>query len=309
MSFSASPGDALGWFEKIKDYFKDFRPEAKSMTINFSKKTSNIGLALKIEEGFRKNHSKIKIPAYPGFQITKMQDASFNQIQPLWKIIDGEWILDAKDLPPSDGYFVELEGRIDGKNLEELVHIKPSFNRDGNNEVDRYWLDASLRDPKKLEEIWTELQIDEINVGVKVDVNKLFGLRIPQELKDKADSLQKFLHAGRQGDRGLIFNAMWDFKRQERKTPFHPNDFLRIIQNLTARETLTDYISVDKSYNIGDIEHPTKYEGMIPQEVNVQALTTLTLRDPQSIGYLTLQKKLYLEKIKEEFDRILKKKK
>jgi hypothetical protein len=309
MSFSASPGDALGWFEKIKEYFKDFRPEAKSMTINFSKKTSNIGLALKIEEGFRKNRNKIKIPAYPGFQITKMQDASFNQIQALWKIIDGEWILDAKDLPPSDGYFVELEGSIDGKNLEGLVHIKPSFNRDGNDEVDRYWLDASLREPKKLEEIWTELQIDEINVGVKVDINKLFGLKIPQELKDKADSLQKYLHAGRQGDRGLVFNALWDFKRQERKTPFHPNDFLRIIQNLTARETLTDYLSVDKSYNIGEIEHPTKYEGMIPQEVNVQALTTLTLKDPQSIGYLTLQKKLYLEKIKEEFDKVLKKKK
>ena len=151
MSFSTSPGDALDWFEKIKGYFKDFRPEAKSMTINFTNKTSNIGLSLNIEEGFRKNHNKIKIPAYPGFQITKMQDASFNQIQPLWKIIDGEWILDAKDLPPSDGYFVELEGSMDKKNLEGLVHIKPSINRDDNNEVDRYWLDASLRNPKKLE--------------------------------------------------------------------------------------------------------------------------------------------------------------
>lgn len=309
MSFSASPGDALVWFEKFKEYFKDFHPEAKSMTINFTRKTSDIGLALKIEEGFRKNHNKIKIPAYPGFQITKMQDASFNQIQSLWKLIDGEWILDAKELPPSDGYFIELEGNIEQKNLEGLVHIKPSINRDSNDDVDRYWLDASLRDPKKLEEIWTELQIDEVNVGVKIDITKLFGLRIPQELKDKADSIQKYLYAGRQGDRGLVFNAMWDFKRQERKTPFHPNDFLQVIQNLTARKTLIDYISVDKSYNIGDIEHSTKYEGIVPQDVKVQALTTLTLKDPQSIGYLTLQRRLYLDKIKEEFDKILNKRK
>lgn len=309
MSFSASPGDALGWFEKIKEYFKDFRPEAKSMTINYTRKSCTIGLALQVDEGFRKSHGKIKIPAYSGFQITKMQDASFNQIKSLWKLIDGEWILDTKELPPSDGYFIEMEGNIEKKNLEGLVHIKPSINRDSNDEVDRYWLDASLKDPKKLEQIWTELQIGEVDVGVKIDVNKLFGLRIPQELKDKADSIQKYLNAGRLGDRNLIFNAMWDFKRQERKSPFHPNDFLSVIQNLTARETLLDYVSVDKSYTIGDIEHPTRYEGMVPQDVKVQALTTLTLEDPQSLGYLTLQRKLYLAKIKEEFDKILKKKK
>lgn len=310
MSFSASasPGDVLGWFEKIKEYFKDFRPEAKSMNINFSHRTSSIGLAIKVEEGFRKNHNKIKIPAYPGFQITKMQDASFNQINSLWKIVDGEWILGTKDLPPSDGYFVELEGSIEQKNLEGLVHIKPSINRDGDDDVDKYWLDASLKNPKKLEEVWNELQIDEVNVGVKIDINKIFALQLPQEIKDKADSIQKYLRAGRMGDRGLIFNAMHDFKRQERKTPFHPNDFLRVIQSLTARETLLDYVSVDHGYNIGDVDHPTKYEGIIPQDIKVQTLTRLTLENPQSLGYLTLQKRMYLEKIKEEFNKVLKKK-
>lgn len=307
MSLSASPTDALAWFEKIKGYFKDFRPEAKSMTINFTRKTSDIGLAIKIDEGFRKNHNKIKIPAYKGFQIVQMQDASFNQIRFLWKLVGDEWILNAKDLPASDGYFIKLEGSIDEKVLNELVHIKPSFNRDSNDETDKYWLDASLKNPKKLEEIWTELQIDELSVGVKIDINKLFGLRIPQEIKDKSDAIQKYLYAGKQGDRGLLFKSMMDFKRQEKKTPFHPNDFVRIIQTLTARDTLLDYLSVEKSYSIGDIEHPTKYEGIVPQDVKVQALTTLTLENPQSLGFLTLQRKLYLEKIKEEFDKILKK--
>ncbi len=147
MSLSASPGDALAWFDKIKSYFKDFHPEAKSMTINYGRKTSNIGLAVKIDEGFRKNHNKIKIPAYPGFRIRKMEDASFNQIKSLWRVVENEWVLDAKDLPPSDGYFVELEGSIDEKSLKDLVHIKPSINRDNDDEYDRYWLDASLKNP------------------------------------------------------------------------------------------------------------------------------------------------------------------
>ena len=278
------------------------------MTINFSRQNSTIGLAINIEEGFRKNHSKIKIPAYPGFKITNMQDASFHKIQSLWKRIGGEWILNTKDLPPSDGYFIELEGGIEEKDLKDLVHIKPSVNRDSNDEVDKYWLDASLKNPKKLEQIWDELQIDEVNVGVKIDVNKLFGLRLPQEIKDKADSIQKYLYAGKLGERGLQFKAMQDYKRQERKTPFHPNDFVQVIQNLTARDTLLDYVSIDKRYDIGDIDHPTTYEGLIPQDVKVQTLTTLTLRDPQASGYLILQRKLYLQKIKEEFDNVLKKK-
>ncbi len=136
----------------------------------------------------------------------------------------------------------------------------------------------------------------------------MFGLKIPPALKDKADSIQKFLDAGRKGDRNMIFDSAWDFKRQEKKTAFHPNDFITIIQNLTARDTVMDYVSVDQSYTIGDIDHPTKYEGIVPLDVKVQALTTLTLEDPQSLGYLTLKRKLYLEKIEEEFNKILKKK-
>ena len=308
MSFSTSPSDVLGWFEKIKEYFKDFRPETRSMTINFSCQTSIIGLAIIVEEGFRKSHNKIKIPAYPGFKITKMQDASFHQIQSLWNHVEGEWILDTRDLPPSDGYFIELEGAIEEKNLKDLVHIKPSINRDSNDEVDKYWLDASLKNPKKLEQIWTELQIDEINVTVKIDINKLFALRLPQEIKDKTDAIQKYLRAGQLGDRGLIYRAMHDYKRQERKNPFHPNDFLRVITNLTARNTLSEYISIDERYDIGEIDHFTTYKGIIPQEIKVHALTNLTLQNPQALGYLTLQRKLYLGKIQEEFDKILNKK-
>ena len=62
LSFSASPESVLAWFDRIKEYFKDFKPEARNMTINYARKTSTISLVLKIDEGFRKNHNKIKIP-------------------------------------------------------------------------------------------------------------------------------------------------------------------------------------------------------------------------------------------------------
>jgi len=276
------------------------------MTINYSRKTSTIGLALKIDEGFRKNHNKIKVPAYKGFKIARMQDAAFHELKSLWSINNDEWILDAKLLPPSDGYFIEMEGDVEEKNLKDLVHIKPALNRDSNEENDRYWLDSCIKNPKLLEQVWNELQIDEVDVGVLIDVNKLFGLRIPQEIKEKAETIQNYLYAGKNLDRELMFRTARDYRIQERKSPFHPKDFIRVIQNLTARSTLLDYLSVEHKYTIGEIEQPTKYEGIVPLDVKVQTLTTLTLHDPQSLGYLTFKRQSYLDKIKSEFDGIIK---
>lgn len=307
LSFSASPESVLGWFEKIQGYFKDFRPETRTMTINYSRKTSTIGLALKIDEGFRKNHNKIKIPVYKGFRISRMQDAVFHEIKNLWFLDNNEWVLDTKTLPPSDGFFIELEGNVEDGSLRDLVHIKPATNRDSTEDYDRYWLDSCIKNPRLLEAVWTELQIDEVDVGVLIDVDKLFGLKVPQEIKDKTETIQNYLKAGKTMDRQLMFNTAREYRKQERESHFNPNEFLQVIQRLTARTTLLDYLSVENRYSIGDIEHPTKYEGIIPRDVKVQTLTTLTLHDPQSIGFLTFKRQAYLDKIKSEFDTVIKK--
>ena len=297
----------MAWFSKIKEYFRDFRPEARNMTINYSRKTSTISLALKIDEGFRKNHNKIKIPSYDGFKISSMKDATFHELKSIWRLENNEWILDAKLLPPSDGYFIEMEGDIDEKGIRDLVHIKPALNRDSNVDDDRFWLDSSLKNPKLLETIWTELQINEVDVGVLIDVNKLFGLRLPQDIKEKADTMRNFVAAGKNLDRQAMFHIAQELRDQERKSRFNPNDFIQVMHNLTARTTLIDYLSVEKKYEIGQIDQPTKYQGIVPQDVKVQTITTLTLKEPQSLGYLTFQRKRYLDKIKEEFDDLLKK--
>lgn len=140
--FSATPESFIGWFEKIKTYFEPFKPETRTIVINYSKKTSRIGLYLHIDEGFRKQHNQIKIPYYEGFSITRMQDAAFREMKFLWRIDNGFWVLDARKLPPSDGYFLELEGAIEEKAVNDLVRIQPAINRDSNDTDDKYWLDS-----------------------------------------------------------------------------------------------------------------------------------------------------------------------
>lgn len=301
----------VGWFDKIHKYFEDFKPETRTMIINYSKRTSVVGLFLNIDEGFRKNHNKIKIPHYPGFEISRMQDAVFRELKFLWKLEDGQWILDAKSLPPSDGYFIELEGAIEEKAVKDLVHIQPAINRDSDKVSDKYWLDSCIKNPELLEKAWTHLQINDIDVGVSVDFNKMFALKVPQEIQDKADAIKNYLSVGSNPvfDRNLIYKALHEYRRQERKVPFHPTDFIKVIQSLTARDTLMDYLSVDASYKIGEIAQPTKYSGIIPLDVKVQTFTTLTLRSPQALGYLTFKRQKYLDKLQEEFSKLMKHKK
>ena len=55
MSVSITGDKIFEWFEKIKSYFDDYKPEPKSMTINYSTKTCSIEMLLTVDDGYKKN--------------------------------------------------------------------------------------------------------------------------------------------------------------------------------------------------------------------------------------------------------------
>ena len=108
-----SAGDLLEWYNVIRQHMSDFRPEAKSMSINFAKSTIRIDLYIVVTEGWRKRHKNVKIPASQGYKILEMRDDNFNLHKGLWQFADGGYVLAAKTLPSSEKYLVTLEGPID----------------------------------------------------------------------------------------------------------------------------------------------------------------------------------------------------
>lgn len=304
-SLNLSPEAFIGWYDRIKQNFTDFKPETRTMMINFTRRTSTIGLQIKVPDGFRKNHSKIKIPAYPGFSILRMVDEVFHEQKNLWTLTDDYYVLDAKNLPSSERYLIELEGSVEESALKNLVHIKPAANRDNDDDHDKYWLDSSIKQPELLDKIWDDLEIEDVNIGVYVDIDKMFGLTIPQEIKDKTVAMDDLLTTAKNFDRNALIRSAVEYKRQERKLPsFNPTDFYKIIHKLTARDFILQHLEIDKPYNIGDIDHPEKFVGLVPQNIKVQAMTTLTLRQPTALGYLKFKRKLYMNKLKTEFGNV-----
>lgn len=296
----------IGWFSKIREYFVDFRPEIRTMAVNYSKKTSQIGFQISVPESWRKNLKKIKIPAYPGYRLLRMTDEAFIEQKNLWKNENGYFVLDAKNLPASQRYLVEMEGSINENALKKLVYIKPAANRDDDEKNDKYWLESSIKQPEALEKIYTDLEIDEINFEVKIDIDKMFALTIPVEIKDKIEAQQKLLRISSANfDRTQLLKAAVEYKRQERASPsFDPGNFFKIIQKMTGNELIRKHIKIAHSYNLGDINRPEKFIGIVPQNINVHAITRLTMRKPIASGYLEFHRESYMEKLCSEFKKL-----
>ena len=68
--FPSAAAAIIGWYDRIKELFTDFKPETRSMTVNFSRGVSQIGFQVTVPEGWRKNKRKVKIPAIRGYRIS-----------------------------------------------------------------------------------------------------------------------------------------------------------------------------------------------------------------------------------------------
>lgn len=305
ISGSISAEQITGWYDKIRQYLSDFRPEAKSISINFARRTTQIEFHIAVPEGRRKQHRKIKIPVAAGHKILSMIDDNFNTHNHSWKIVEGNYVLDASVLPPSENYLIKMEGSVDSNAIRNILYIKPAASRNDEGGVDKYWLEASIRRPKILEDVYKDLEIDEVNVGVKVDIQKIFGLTIPPEVKDNISAVRRLLSAASSmSDRNELFRAASEYKRLSRIMPqYNPVSFVNIIQQLTGQDVIREYIKLEQPYELGTINDP-EYVDAVPRSVNIQTTTRLNLQKPIASGHLTFEREKYAEKLREEFKRI-----
>lgn len=305
---SVDPSTIIGWYEKIHKLLSDFKPEARSMEINFSQHITRMHVQIVVPDGIRRNVTKVKIPAYPGYRIVGMIDEAFREHNYLWRHDGGYYVLDAADLTSSNRYRVTMEGSIDERVLKELVYVKPATNQDNDEKSDKYWLESSLRNPELLQRTYADLEINEVSSGVMVDIDKMFGLAIPPELHATAAAVKKLLEASRVFNRNDILRAAQIYKKASKGAPpVAINDFNAIIGRVTGRETILKHMQVDPKYNIGRIDQPVKYSGIIPQELGVQALTRLSLDAPRAGGYLTFKRQEYVDMLSSEFKKLMKK--
>jgi len=294
----------VGWLEKASDYFKPFKPEIKSMVVNYRNRRSEINLLLNIPEGIRRAIHYVEIPAYQNFMVQDMMDESFSRVGDLWWYEDGKWKLDPARLPKCENYLLMLRGTVPDETLNQLVRIQPAVNRDQTEEDDRFWLDCMLRNVGLLEKIWKELSIDEVNVGVRVGIERCFSTTIPKEFKRRLEATRRWVAAGRGKDKEEVQRAWRNVRQVTQTSKVSVEEIIDTIYKLTSGEAFGAYLNLEQPYRLGEIRREEIYTTPFPARMAVEATTELGLQKPTATGYLTFKKKAYTEKIKETLDKL-----
>jgi hypothetical protein len=183
------------------------------------------------------------------------------------------------------------------QNIEKIVYVEEAKNRDQTEELDRYWLKCMIRDVELIEKIWDMLEIEDIDVGIRVGINRCFSTAVPNQYHQKIEALQNYLRAGVGKDRQKVFHTWHEYRMSQKIGDFSPETLMNLITELTKGELFGKYINVEKPYNIGAIRREKEFSGPFPKFMLVQAQTDLDLRKCIADGYLTFSKKKYIDEI------------
>lgn len=292
---------ALDWTQKTYDFFKPYKPEIKKMRINYKDQTSEIRLLLSIPDTIKRKVSKIEVPAYSNFHIHEMMDEIFTSlpVSDLWRYENEKWILNAKLLPPSEKFFLILRGRFPKNIISKIVRVQEARNRDQSDEEDKYWLDCMIRDVELLEKVWTALEVEDVDVGVKVGIDRCFSSAIPHDYRKKIEAVQKFLASGYERDREKLGRAWRNLRYAQSLKGVSVDDLMNLFTKLTSGELFSTYVYADDPYDLGPIKRDEKFKGPFPEKMMVEALTDLNLKQNTATGFLTFKKKKYTDTIKE----------
>lgn len=289
---------------KAQNYFSDFKPESRTLAIDFTNKISTMGFQITVPEGRRKKFGKIKIPAHEGYKIVRMIDDAFQEQKQSWRLVDNHYVLDAKRLPLSGRFLVETQRSIDSDVLNRLVFVKPTSVNESDAQVDKYWLESSIKSMDMIEKIYSRLEIERVDFTIDIDLHKMFKLAIPTEIVEQSIAVRDLLTNAVNFDRNKLFKSALLYKKYYKSNPpFDHNNFLRLIRRLTAQETINRYVTIERPYEIGVIEPVDDFADVIPQKINVHARTKLTLKDPIATGYLVFKRQAYVEKLKSDLQK------
>lgn len=306
MSVSAaiSINQVTEWIPKVVDYLKPFKPEIKKMSINYKSRDSEISLALCIPDGLKRKVRKIEIPRYYNFDLDYMMDESFNlmNLEDVIESDDRKIKINCSSLPASENYLLNLKGLVPQPALDNIVYIKPAMNKDRSKDTDKYWLSTMIKDVETLEGLWDGLNVDDVTAGVNIGIERYISAKLPERIKEGLEALKNYSAAGSSGDRNQVLKA-WKL-RQSKGSKVKVKEIFDIFKDLTTTEFFSGFVDIDLPYNLGKIENK-EILSTLPEDMYVEALTRLTLKQPTAEGYMSFRKKDYTECVGKKLDSII----
>jgi len=299
LSIAQTGAGLVKQIDEILNVFRPYKPEIRRFRINYLNRSSEIKYLLNIPSGVkRKAHRKVELPATTGFRIDEVLDLDTTDLLNISYDSEGrKWVFDANDFPDSNRFMVTLKGVVSSEFLDRLVSINCAVNPTRKGESDCYWIHSALKDVSILEKIWDELDIERVNIDVRIGVERFFSSAIPGTIKERLQAQRELLNAIEQGQRNIEMLKL-KYRLSAKRTKVSASDLLDLMMKLVSGEFFSGFIRLtDDRFFFGSIEPHREVTSIIPERVQVGVLSDLNFRLPAAKGDLIFERKKYVDSI------------
>jgi hypothetical protein len=304
LSTIANAKASLDFIDKISQFLekmKNYKPEVKSLRVNYVDRTTEMKLLLSIPQGIGRSLRHIEIPAYPGYVINEVFDGNtLNRLELNWVQKGPNWEANAKELLAGDKYFVILKGAISKESLDALVKLYCPEDPKRTPELDLYWIDSAIKDMAILEKIYDELTVDRVATCVNVGLERQFSSSIPREIKNwfRARAEADMYLASK--DRQAAFKSFYSLRLAQKKVGrISASDVYKLGTKLLSPETFMYYVLVDRPFRISGLVQ-SQTGGLYPEKIGVSVETDLNYKVPVAQGDLIFKKIEFTSKLEDE---------
>lgn len=291
----------IGWVEKVIAKFGPYKPEVRTFTVNLRHCTSELSMALKIPDNLRRKFVDVQVPAYEGLVIDSVIDESFHEVTGVFALKDGHWVAKATDLPKSDTFLVRMRGAFPHHLASVLVWAEPARTRDRTETEQRYWLHSMIKSPEIFEKMYTSLNVDNVAVGARISLQRSFAATIPKEISNRIEATREWIAAAQTRDKNRLLQAKGKFMFAQRSTDVSLDDIIAAIHQITGAEVFARHVTVAAPYVLGEIERGKSLTNPFPEDMDVEARTRLTLREPVAQANLIFKYKAFEEELSRLF--------
>jgi hypothetical protein len=253
-------------------------------------------------DGKRRSISDIEIPIHSGYSVYEVFDAvSLNKINLPWKMHDGKWKVDGKNLPSCEKYFVTLRGSVDQNALNEIVKVHAPEDPDKDEEEDRYWLHSALHNMAILENIYEELSIERVSLTVNIGIQKSFSTNVPNDVRNLLEASVEAEKAMSGRDRQKLFKEWVRYREAKQKVAdiYDPRILIERFKKLIEPEMITVFLRIPEPFRLEGVT--PKSLGLVPEHIGVNVHTDLSFVKPAADGKLIFKKKEFGKRVSQEF--------
>ncbi len=288
-------------FDDVITNLGQYKPDVKKLQFDYLNEHAQLRLKIQLNDASRSHD--IELPHADAYTISEVFDGDVENVNLFPIQQNGNWIIKAKNIPSTDKLILILKGNVSNEDAKNLVKISAPEDPKRNEETDEYWVHSAIRNMMLFENLYRELNIENVLTSVKVTVERTFASSAPKEVIDFLHARAKMDLAFNQRDREKLFREWGIFRDAKRKVgKLQSYQIFQLIQGLLSPNKFQLFLSINSPFKVHSVTTPNLG---LPESVKVGILTELNKKLPAAHGNLVFKKKEFSADVKKNFDDII----